>query len=288
MDARVITERCLSGCNRALTLPIVPQAAGLLPWSACARRATRCPRGPSASAGRLNAPHHSVDATHGGQQTISSSAPVLQALPLPGSEDGKRCWSGNSHITPPGRWPPCNMAAVRPTIQVLDARQPCVLRGATAGVWRAPHPRRGDGVAGPDQLDLLKRAYDDARAASPNVEWVDASPRQGPAALPETRSRGRWCTSEPEARGSGKIESSALIDPKIKEWGLQKQPPKRPALAVDHPPRSDGTTVPSGSGRTGRHPDRGGLRRSLLGAIINLHPDKHQERQNPPVCTCTQ
>ena len=53
-------------------------------------------------------------------------------------------------------------------------------------------------VAGPDQLDLLKRAYDDARAASPNVEWVDkpALLAQLPCLKPEAVAAGM---SEPEA-----------------------------------------------------------------------------------------
>ena len=53
-------------------------------------------------------------------------------------------------------------------------------------------------VAGPDQLDLLKQAYDDARAASPNVEWVDkpALLAQLPCLKPEAVAAGM---SEPEA-----------------------------------------------------------------------------------------
>ena len=53
-------------------------------------------------------------------------------------------------------------------------------------------------VAGPAQLDLLKRAYDDARTASPNVEWVDkpALLAQLPCLKPEAVAAGM---SEPEA-----------------------------------------------------------------------------------------
>ena len=53
-------------------------------------------------------------------------------------------------------------------------------------------------VAGPNQLGLLKKAYDEARAASPNVEWVerDALLAQLPCLKPEAVAAGM---SEPEA-----------------------------------------------------------------------------------------
>ena len=53
-------------------------------------------------------------------------------------------------------------------------------------------------VAGPEQLDLLKQAYDEARAASPNVEWVEkgALLNQLPCLKPEAVAAGM---SEPEA-----------------------------------------------------------------------------------------
>jgi len=53
-------------------------------------------------------------------------------------------------------------------------------------------------VAGPDQLDLLKKAYEEARAASPNVEWVEKAAllAQLPCLKPDAVAAGM---SEPEA-----------------------------------------------------------------------------------------
>lgn len=53
-------------------------------------------------------------------------------------------------------------------------------------------------VAGPDQLDLLKQAYEEAHAISPNVEWVEQAAllAQLPCLKPEAVAAGM---SEPEA-----------------------------------------------------------------------------------------
>ena len=53
-------------------------------------------------------------------------------------------------------------------------------------------------VAGPDQLDLLKQTYDEARCTSPNVQWVEQADLLAmlPCLKPEAVAAGM---SEPEA-----------------------------------------------------------------------------------------
>lgn len=82
------------------------------------------------------------------------------------------------------------------------------LTRASRGFYDAPPPEFGDTpilsprgvvyVAGPGQLDLLQQAYDDARAASPNVEWVDHAALMAllPCLKPDAVAAGM---SEPEA-----------------------------------------------------------------------------------------
>lgn len=82
------------------------------------------------------------------------------------------------------------------------------LTRASRDFYDAPPPEFGDApilsprgvvyVAGPEQLDMLKQAYDEVRAASPNVEWVerDALLVQLPCLKPEAVAAGM---SEPEA-----------------------------------------------------------------------------------------
>jgi D-arginine dehydrogenase len=82
------------------------------------------------------------------------------------------------------------------------------LTRASRAFYDAPPPEFGSDpilsprgvvyVAGPDQLDLLKQAYAEAHAASPNVEWVekDALLAQLPCLKPEAVVAG---VSEPEA-----------------------------------------------------------------------------------------
>ena len=166
------------GTAQALILvPPSGQASRLVVPSACARRATICPCGPSASAGRLpNAPHHS-DATHADSRLHRHRRRYCRRFHCPGSlygQDGRssvllleRESQPGYHTT--GRSAALYMATYGAQHPGPDARQPCVLRRAAAGVWRRPHPspRGVIYVAGPDQLDMLKQAYDDARAASP-------------------------------------------------------------------------------------------------------------------------
>ena len=83
------------------------------------------------------------------------------------------------------------------------------LTRASRAFYDAPPPGFADGtpilsprgvvyVAGPDQLDLLRQAYDAARAVSPNVEWVghDALLAMLPCLRPEAVAAGM---AEPEA-----------------------------------------------------------------------------------------
>ena len=82
------------------------------------------------------------------------------------------------------------------------------LTRASRAFYDAPPPEFGDDpilsprgvvyVAGPDQLDLLKQAYDEALATSPNVQWVDKAELLAmlPCLKPEAVAAGM---SEPEA-----------------------------------------------------------------------------------------
>jgi len=82
------------------------------------------------------------------------------------------------------------------------------LTRASRGFYDSPPPEFGDApilsprgvvyVAGSHQLDLLQQAFDDARAASPNVEWVDhaALIAMLPCLKPDAVAAGM---SEPEA-----------------------------------------------------------------------------------------
>ena len=82
------------------------------------------------------------------------------------------------------------------------------LTRASRTFYDAPPPEFGDApilsprgvvyVAGPHQLDLLQQAFDDARAASPNVEWVDHAALMAmlPCLKPDAVAAGM---SEPEA-----------------------------------------------------------------------------------------